>query len=235
MNTAGEYQESLILLISDDLVNAKVWEFCIQQAGHGIQLTQMGLQALDAAAEFLPDILAVDSYAKQEQEIAFCRALRTDTIAPLLLFTDHQDEETLLSAYQAGVDDVVVKPISPRIFIAKINAWLRHAKLIPAATVDQVTVGNFILNEETRQLTLPDSQTVRLSYLEARLMYILMTHPNQTQATDRLIRQVWGSYNYGDSVLLKNLVYRLRHKLEPNPNAPVYLLTDGNKGYYFSG
>ena len=74
-----------------------------------------------------------------------------------------------------------------------------------------------------------------MTALEARLLYVLMRRPGQPIDAARLVRWVWGYEAEGDHAALKNLVYRLRRKLEPDPCAPRFLVTNGSDGYSFQG
>ncbi|HSB65503.1 MAG TPA: response regulator transcription factor [Anaerolineales bacterium] len=228
------YSQAHILVFSDDQEISRVWGFCLEQSGLSVDLAGMNDQALQIMLESMPDMVVVDSHAWQGEDIEFCRQLRKDNVIPLLLFTSQNDEYYLLDAYQVGVDEVVAQPISPRLFMAKIRSWLRRIQHVPSAALDVLMAGGFILNEEQRSLQLPDRREVRLTYLEARLLYVLMTHPDLTQDTETLVERVWGHYGQGESVLVKNLVYRLRRKIEIDPSHPRLLLTDENRGYRFS-
>ena len=222
-----------ILVISEDAEIARIWAYSLEQYGLLASHAELGDAAFLKWAEVYPDLMIVDSRAWQMEDIAFCRKLRQETVAPILLFTSQNDEYYLLEAYQAGVDEVVPQPISPRLFIAKVQAWLRRARSVPSVVLDDLHAGGFRLDEDRRLLTFPDSSSIRLTHLEARLLYLLMSHPNQVQETAALIERVWGHYGEGDGALLKNLIYRLRRKIEDDPAHSKYLITEGNLGYLF--
>ena len=172
---------------------------------------------------------------RQNEDIEICRALRKESVIPILLFTSQNDEYYLLEAYKAGLDEVVAQPVSPRLFTAKVRAWLRHVQEVPSAGMETLQVGELRLDPDHRLLWNMNSSHVRLTHLETRLLYQLMSHPGRVFETPALIERVWGRYGAGDSVLLKNLVYRLRRKIEPDPTNPAYLITEGNLGYKFAG
>lgn len=222
-----------VLVVSDDLEIARLWAFALEQNGLQVSLAEMGDPAIEAWNEIFPDLVLVDSHAWQNEDINFCRVLRSETVVPILLFTSQNDEYYLLDAYAAGVDEVVAQPVSPRLFLAKVHAWMRRAMTVPSSVLEEVHAGAYQLDEAHRLLSLPGSRQVRLTHLEARLLYILMSHPNKVQETTSLVERVWGHYGQGDSALLKNLVYRLRKKIEFDPSLPKILLTEGSLGYRF--
>jgi len=191
------------------------------------------VQGIDKWAEEYPDLVVVDSHAWQMEDIEFCRKLRAETVIPILLFTSQNDEYYLLEAYKAGVDECVPQPVSPRIFSAKVHAWLRHVRAMPSLAIENLEIGDLRLDPERRILWLAGGDAVRLTYLEMRLLYQLMSRPGQVIENSALVEGVWGRYGEGDGALLKNLVYRMRKKFEPDPARPKYLLTEGNIGYSF--
>jgi two-component system, OmpR family, KDP operon response regulator KdpE len=136
------------------------------------------------------------------------------------------------------VDDCMQHPVSPKIFLAKVKAWLRRAQVIPIEALDQVEVRSFRLEPARRQLIInknegSEGKIIHLTNLEFRLLWLLMNNPNHLFEPDYLINQVWGIYGDGDGTLLKNLVYRLRRKIEPNPSDPRFILNEHGQGYKF--
>ena len=224
-----------VMIASDDLNIAQIWAYTLEQKGLKVIACDLSEQAISLWSNELPDMVVVDSRARQMEDIEFCRKLRLETIIPILLFTSRNDEDYLLEAYESGVDEVIPQPVSLRLFIAKVQAWLRWTKSLPSNSVDRVQAGDMNLHVGNRQLDLSPEITVRLTYLETRLLYLLMTHPGQLIATDSLVERIWGTYQKGDNAMLKNLVYRLRRKIESDPSKPQHLITEGNAGYKFHG
>jgi DNA-binding response OmpR family regulator len=231
--TTHPHNPAQVLVVSDDPEIGRLWAYALEQIGLGVSISELGAKAIERWAEALPDLVVVDSHCWQGEDIEFCRLLRVETVVPILLFTAQNDEYYLLDAYRSGVDEVVAQPVSPRLFLAKVRAWLRRAQSIPSSVLDDLAVGGFTLDEGRRLISLPNGRMVRLTHLEARLLYLMMGHPNQVLESTALIERVWGHYGEGDGALLKNLVYRLRCKIEPDPAAPRHLITEGNLGYRF--
>jgi DNA-binding winged helix-turn-helix (wHTH) protein len=105
--------------------------------------------------------------------------------------------------------------------------------VVPSAALDALQVAGFRLDLDRKQVSTPEGAIVKLTNLESRLLYLLMGHPGWVMETDYLIDRVWGHFGEGDSALLKNVVYRLRRKIEPDPGQPRYLLTESSLGYKF--
>ncbi|MGE5073083.1 MAG: response regulator transcription factor, partial [Anaerolineae bacterium] len=151
----------------------------------------------------------------------------------LLLFlpTHHETEE--LEAYAAGVDDCVIKPVSPALFLAKVMAWAQRSWTVPVEGVRPVQTSSWRLDPPTRSLVHGEDLRVPLTNLEFRLLNLLMSKPGQVLANEELVRIVWGNYGRGDEVLLKNVVYRLRKKLEMSGDTSRPLQT-WQGGYSFN-
>jgi two-component system, OmpR family, KDP operon response regulator KdpE len=224
-----------ILIVSADPEASRAWVEALEAAGHHAALAAPGTPALEAVCALTPDLCILDGRADPDAALDCCRALKTLTSAPLLLFSARADETDLLAGYAAGADLAAPGIISPQLFSAKVGAWLERARALPTAFATGLHVGGFNLFMTRRQLETPAGETIKLTALEARLLYVLMRRPGQPIDAARLVRWVWGYEASGDHAMLKNLVYRLRRKLEPDPCAPRYLVTNGNDGYSFQG
>lgn len=222
-----------VLIISDEPETAQVWGFSLSQVGLETRLVSVSEAVMQIWAEELPDLIIIEDFNDQVEELELLRQLRAETVVPILYLTGKTDEPFLVETYRFGSDETIPFPISPRLFQAKVSAWLRRTQSMPMTALDEVRAGGFILNPESRWLSLPSGDMVRLSMLEARLLYLLMTHPGRAFETYQLLERIWGYYGEGDSILLKNLVYRLRRKIEPDPAQPRYLVTEANLGYKF--
>ena len=89
------------------------------------------------------------------------------------------------------------------------------------------------LDPAKRQVTLAEGKVVKLTTLEFRVLHLLMSHPGWVMKTDDILQRVWGYYGNGDRDLLKNVVYRLRRKIDPDPNHPRFIFTEAGLGYRF--
>jgi DNA-binding response OmpR family regulator len=225
---------SKALIISDHHQLARTWEPGITQTG--VQVTVIpcsevskGLQDLDDY-----DLLIVDAYADDYDFVALCRNLRRDFLKVILLLTYDRDERFHLMLYAAGVDETVVKPLGVPLFVAKVSAWLHRAALRSLSEPEApLRTATFLLDARRKRLVTVEGKSTRLSSLECRLLALLMSNRGLVLETDLLIDRVWTNYQFGDKALLKNLVYRLRRKIEPDPNIPRYIHTVSGQGYLF--
>jgi DNA-binding response OmpR family regulator len=138
------------------------------------------------------------------------------------------EEEDLVRALELGADDYLTKPFSPRTLLARIKALLRRSGIESSAPL---AAGLMTLDLEEHTVKIADGVPVRLTKLELRLLQMLLTNVGRSVNSDRLLVQVWGHKNSGDRQLLKQLVHRLRQKIEADPAKPAFLQTAAGSGY----
>jgi DNA-binding response OmpR family regulator len=113
-------------------------------------------------------------------------------------------------------------------------AWLRRTWIMPTDGLSLVNVGKYRLIPVLRSIIDANGTQIKLTNLEFRLLHLLMSRPGHVFQADEIIQSIWGGYGNGDQVLLKNVVYRLRRKIEADPGNPVILRTWPG-GYSFQG
>lgn len=220
-----------ILVLSDDKETADMWAHGLRQRGLQVDLHMLNsatINGLNSAVQGY-SLIIVDVNEPGTGEVSFCRMIRTQFSNPLLVFTYEKDERLHLRIYEAGADECVAKPIGIALLLSKIQAWLRRTVAAGSPTPGPLA-HNFKVDFAQRRVTTPDGKTVRLSRLEFRLFHLLITNHDQILETDLIIDRVW-DIDGGDASQLKNLIYRLRQKIERDPADPLYIHTEPNFGY----
>ncbi len=223
------------LIISDDLETAQVWEFILGQKGIVASIAPASDE--DTTERRLPehaqDLFIIDNHNECINVLNIVRLLRGETTVPILLIIPYEDETFTLSAYEAGVDEVIVGPISHRLFQAKVAAWLRRAWTVPTSMLDSFEVGDLRLEPSQRQLVTASGKAIKLTSLEFRLLHLLMSNPSRVLASSMIVARMWGTAGDEDTNHLKKVVYRVRRKIEPNPGQPRYIQAAPGEGYVF--
>ena len=222
-----------VMIVCDDPDTCQIWAISLRHRGIEVIATGLAEVALKQSAEEIPDLVVIDVSASQLDGIALCQRLREEAIVPILLFTPRNNESHILEAYRAGTDECVAKPVSPALFLAKVKVWLRRSWTVPAESLEVVQISDLYLDPYGRQVRRDTGEGVRLTILEFRLLYLLMTNAGRILETEYIVERVWGYHGDGNSKLLKNLVYRLRRKIEPDHNHTLYLHTEPGTGYKF--
>ena len=198
-----------VFIVCDQDATAPIWGYIIREKGLVAILETSIQRAMERSVEEIPDLIVIDLNAPHAQRMELCHKFRSMSASPILLFLPYNNETEILEAYQNGVDECVVKPISPAIFLAKIIAWSRRSWTEPMTPRQ---TGRLRLDPSHRSAMGSNKQEIKLTNLEFRLLHLLMSRPGYVFPAEDIIQTVWGSE--GDVILLKNVVYRLRKKLE---------------------
>ncbi len=220
-----------VLIVSNQQTTGPLWVFSLQQQRMNVLLEADPRKALQRSEAEAPDLIVLDINLGQEDTVQLLKSLRAEILAPILLLTQMRGEDMILEALNAGADDCMIKPVSPSLFQAKIKIWLRRSWSVSTDTLDPVKVGNIQLLPGDRMAVLENGQVVRLTNLELRLLYYLMNRPDQTVPVEELNQRVWGYSGDGDNTMLKNVVYRLRRKIEADSSEPRIIQTVVGVGY----
>jgi len=223
-----------IFVVCDQRDTAPVWGYILRQQGLIVILETSRNKAIDHWSAEMPDLVVLDVDVAHEERMELYEKFRAVCMAPILMLLPTYHETHILEAYTAGVEEVAVKPISPAIFLAKIKAWVRRSWSMPTDGLDLVRVGKYRLDPARRCLVGPDEMDISLTNLEFRLLHMLMGRPAHVFSIEDIIQFIWGGYGNGDQTLLKNVVYRLRKKIEVDPSHPMLLQT-WQGGYSFQG
>ncbi len=199
-----------VYIVCDQAATAPVWGYMVREKGLLPMVETSVERALQHTLEDMPDLIVIDVNVDHAQRMELCRRYRALSPSPILLFLPVNNENEILEAYQVGVDECVVKPISPAIFLAKVTAWMKRSWTQP---MQALHTGPLRLDPAHRSAVGADGREVRLTNLEFRLLHLLMSRPGHVFLTEEIIQNVWGRQE-ADVALLKNVVYRLRKKLE---------------------
>jgi DNA-binding response OmpR family regulator len=176
-------------------------------------------------------ILTSDTITAPLQEI---RDIRETTHMPLLVITDPVVEAVHCDILQASADLVLMRPVGPRVLVSYVQVLLRRVDMVPQSVLNAFNLDGFSLDSATRSVTVDDGAPQRLTRLEFRLLYVLVSNREQVVPSDTLIERVWGYESRGDAELLRGLISRLRRKVERDPQNPRYIENVSSLGYRFT-
>ena len=217
-----------LLVVDDDPDLAALVGFALTNAGYAVVKAADTAEALRVFDAELPDLVILDINLPSGSGFDVCRSIRGRSPVPIMMLTARGEEEDLVRALELGADDYLTKPFSPRTLLARVKALLRRAGIEAADTVE---AGRVSLDLEAHAISIAGGAPIRLTRLETRLLQILVAQAGHVVSAERLLAHVWGHRGSGDRQLLKQLVHRLRHKLERDPDGAALLHTESGVGY----
>lgn len=217
-----------VLVVEDDLALSDVVAFTLRRAGYEVVAVHDGLTAVETFQQLAPDLILLDLNLPRLDGLGVCRRVRATSAVPIIILSVRAGDEAVVRGLEMGADDYVVKPFSPTQLVARIRAVMRRAG--GQATPTMLAAGDLALDRSRGEVQRAGQPPVRLTGLELKLMEALMLHPGQVLPGDTLIAAVWGPEG-GDRTMLKQLVYRLRAKIEADMSNPVYIETVPGIGY----
>ena len=217
-----------ILIVDDDADLLALVGFALTQAGFVVVKASDARTAIARFDAEVPDLAILDINLPDGSGFGICEVIRERGRTPVMMLTARGEEEDLVRALDLGADDYLTKPFSPRTLLARVRALLRRAGLEAGG---EMSAGTLRLDLESLVLHVGDAEPVKLTKLETRLLQILIANAGHVVATERLLTHVWGHRGSGDRQLLKQLVHRLRQKIEDDPAVPKVLKTESGAGY----
>lgn len=203
-----------ILVVEDEPAIGELIAVNLRHAGFSPTLApdvSSARRHIDAA---LPDLIVLDWMLPDASGIELARRLRSESRTrevPILMLTARAQESDKLSGFEAGADDYVTKPFSPRELIARVRALLRRAS--PAANDEAVEIAGLRLDPQTFRVT-GDGAPISLSPTEFKLLHYLMKNPDRVLSRARLLDKVWGDHVYIEERTVDVHVRRLRVALQ---------------------
>ena len=221
-----------ILVVDDDLTIAEVVGDYLRDAGLETRHAADGPSALSVAAQWPPDLVVLDLMLPGIDGLEVCRRLRaahrSQLALPVIMLTALGEEADRVLGLEAGADDYVTKPFSPRELALRVQAVLRRAATAQAPS-EPFHAGRFEVDVAARRIR-RDGRELALTIREFDLLAFFLSHPGQAFTRSQLLEQVWG-WSYGDLSTVTVCVRRIREKAEDDPAAPAHLQTVWGVGY----
>ncbi len=222
--------EARILVCDDEPHIVRALKIVMREAGFEALPAETASEALQVATLGRPDAAILDLVLPDGDGVEVCRAIREWSDMPIIVLSAVGDEDHKVRALEAGADDYVTKPFSPRELVARLRAALRRAAPEtgePVITADGLEVD--LADRSVRR----GGELVHLTPIEFDLLRALVRNRGRLLTHRALLQEVWGPA-YGDDVAtLRTNIARLRRKIEPDGSGPRYIRTDPGVGYRF--
>jgi DNA-binding response OmpR family regulator len=202
-----------VLIVEDEQTIAELVRAYLARDGFAVTWVRSGEQALEELARHPVRLVVLDLGLPGIDGFEVCRRLRARTSVPILILTARDDEIDRVAGLEAGADDYVTKPFSPRELTARVKAILRRSAQIRAASGSILAAGDVSLDDAARTVTVGAS-AVELTPREFDLLAALLAHPNVVLSRDRLLELAWGGGFPGGTRTVDVHIAQLRGKLE---------------------
>jgi DNA-binding response OmpR family regulator len=199
-----------VLVVEDDAEIADVLRRSLRQEGYEVRTSADGVDALDVATGFVPDLVVLDLGLPRLDGVEVCRRLRADGDVPILMLTARAETEDRVGGLDSGADDYLVKPFERQELLARIRALLRRR---PPRGAASLSVADLTLNPDTREVKRGERE-LELTNREFELLEYLMRNERLVVSRERLLDDVWGYDPMAATNTIDVFVSNLRRKLE---------------------
>lgn len=222
-----------ILAVDDDPVTLRLLRAALESAGFEVA------EAVSAEAAIawigrhgLPHLAVVDIVMPGLDGIELCRELHKFCDLPVIMLTSVDEKATVVRVIDELAEDYVTKPFDPEELAARVRRVMRRVGDVAYAQGAITVIDERLAIDFPHQQALVETQSVPLTPTETKLLHILLRNRRRTVRTDFLMRRLWPLEEVFEETLRVH-VHRLRHKIEPDPKLPRYLITCRGQGYSF--
>lgn len=217
-----------VLVVDDDPTLLEIAATYLTAAGAAVSTAPDSVTALRSATDQLYDLVVLDRMIPGVDGLEVARRLRAHSSVPIIMLTALGEAEHRIEGLEAGADDYLAKPFSPRELVLRAEALLRRSALV-RETEGDVTLGRLHLDATAHTISL-DGVPLALTTREHDLLAHLLRRPGRTLSRDELLGEVWG-WRIGDVSTITVHVRRLREKIEADPAKPRIITTVWGVGY----
>lgn len=226
--------EQCILVVEDEAAIRDMLNFTLTAANYKVIEAPNAEQGWKLLLEHQPDCILLDWMLPGVSGVSLAQRIRQNdqtASTPIIMLTARGEENDQVQGFEAGADDYVVKPFSPRALVARVKALLRRQSP-EKNSLEIIKAGNLKLDLSSYRFTV-DEQEVKLGPTEFKLVHFFMTHSNRVYTRLQLLDQVWGENVVVEERTVDVHIRRLRKLLEP-VGAADYIQTVRGAGYRFS-
>ncbi len=221
-----------VLVVEDEPSIQELVAVNLVRHGHDVKRAANAEEAYRAVAETLPDVILLDWMLPDSPGPAIARRLRSDPRTrevPIIMLTARAGEDDKVAGLEAGADDYITKPFSPRELEARIQAVLRRRA--PQLSKEEVVIEGLAINPATRSVT-GKGRSLRMSPTEFELLHFFMTHTDRVYTRSQILDHVWGDHVFIEDRTVDVHIRRLRDALTPTGHDDLVETVRGT-GYRF--
>jgi len=221
-----------IFLVEDNrLLSASITEYLTAE-GYHVSVEANGIIAQQRILSEQPDLTILDLMLPGRDGVSICRNVRDQYPGFILMFTAKEDEIDQIIGLEIGADDYLIKPVKPRLLLAKIKAFLRRKPNNESAKTECLVFNNLQIDTMKRAVTL-DQKIIDITAAEFEVLLLLAQNPGKILSRDYMLKHLKGHEHDGLERSTDNRISQLRKKLNDSAKAPQKIKTVRSKGYLF--
>jgi len=221
---------ALILVVDDELPIRRFLRAALESQGYRLVEATSGQEGVSEAAMRSPALVLLDLGLPDIDGFDVVRRIREWSSMPIIVLSAREQEGDKIRALDAGADDYITKPFSMGELLARMRVALRRQRGEGTDEEGVVELGDLRI-DFARRVVSQAGESIRLTPIEFRLLAALARHPGKVLTHEHLLREVWGPGHTSQHHYVRVYMAQLRHKLEPAPARPRYLLTEPGVGY----
>jgi two-component system response regulator RstA len=222
-----------LLLVEDDTRLAELMQEYLQQEGYQVFIEGRGDRAVQRIKAEQPDLVILDVMLPGLDGMQVCRQVREFYTQPILMLTAKDEDIDQVLGLELGADDYVIKPVKPRVLLARIQNLLRRKASFTSPQVDKgLRFGDLYIDVQHRSVQLAD-RAIDMTSQEFDLLHVLASQAGSILSRDKLFQALSGINYDGLDRSIDIRIARLRKLLKDDPGKPRFIKTVRNKGYLF--
>lgn len=227
----------LIVGNEKDIVDEKLMEKYFQEKKVKVVLEDNKKNVLEQFYSIEPNVVIIDNFFSEEEALTICKKIKKISTTPIIYLSANSDPDKIISSFDAGIDDYIMKPCQRNVLTAKIIAnsikktnspFLhknsRNPKILKFHNLEINLEGYYVKSE---------GKQINLIAKEMKILSLLVQNPNKVFSADELYQLIWGTESFGDARTVMVHISNLRKKIESNPNKPKFIQTVRGFGYKF--
>lgn len=222
-----------VLVVDADGTSLQSTVTLLERARYQVSRANDGRNTLRVFAKQAPDLILLEAEFPDQDGIEICKRIRRTSDVPIIFYTFQASAEERVLGLRAGADDYVSKASDPSELLARMRAVLRRAERARKPPTSNLRTSEWTLDPVNQVCVMSDGKEIELTPREVHLLAFLMNRSSHVCTTSQIIRHVWGYASEQDRSILATSVWRLRAKLEGEPQKPRHILTVRNVGYKF--
>lgn len=225
-----------ILLVDDDPAQLRMMSSLLNANGLKPLQANNGREAVRMMVSDKPDLIILDMVMPDLDGFDTCRLMREISDVPVIMLTGKRKTEAdIVRGLDCGADEYIYKPVGNRELLARIKAALRRSEKAPAGNIPKKVFfsNDYLTVDVSERKVILNGERLKLTPREFSLLALLVENADRILSHKQVLEHVWG-FEYVDDVdYVRIYISHLRQKIEPDPSAPRYILTEKGIGYYF--